>query len=574
MPGEQDELVGGRYRFVRAIGKGGMGKVWLARDEKLGRDVALKRVVFVDDGETSRDKQRRRFIHEAQALAKLGHSGIVGVHDVLDDLEPPVMVMEYVAGSSLQQLLRDQGSLSVRETAKIGLEILDALTEVHGKGIVHRDLKPANIVVSGTRVVVVDFGIALLQGATQLTTAGSGPASWSYTAPERLRGHRGDAASDLWSLGVTLYELVEGRRPFRGEIDAAVIHAIYTEDPWPTERAGALAPVLTGLLTREPEARLTAEALREALTELARHERPRSASHQAPAPAPTAATLAALPTVTAAPAARDAVPPKPRERTVPDVPAQAAPGIGDEVPALAARALNAYALGGLPVARLTPALTDRWEAGEKKDVQAVLKRVGRARPPAELLDLAHALRSGSYPFLADNLMRYAGRLQRPASLAKLITLLRYAERDRDAAEALAAAGKGRRLTDLEDIEEALRARTGHVQGRAATWIDIDVTLMRDAAAERPRSGARNSLPPPRNRHARAAQPFAPFWFAVPEERQLVPEDLTPRVLTRLTPGTWYLAVGWYEGGTATALIAQTQDGTRGLVWNTEGIQRG
>ncbi|MFE1551164.1 serine/threonine-protein kinase [Streptomyces sp. NPDC058718] len=565
MPGEQDELVGGRYRFVRAIGKGGMGKVWLARDEKLGRDVALKRVVFVDDGETSRDIQRRRFIHEAKALAKLGHSGIVGVHDVLDDLEPPVMVMEYVAGSSLQQLLRDQGALSVRETAKIGLAILDALTEVHGKGIVHRDLKPANIVVSGTRVVVVDFGIALVQGATQLTTDGSGPASWSYTAPERLRGHRGDAASDLWSLGVTLYELVEGRRPFRGEIDAAVIHAICTEDPWPTERAGELAPVLAGLLTRESEARLTAEALREALTELARHDRPRSASHQAPAPAPTAATLAARPTVTAAPAA---VPPKPRERTIPDVPAQAAPGSKNED-----LALNAYALGELPVARLAPALTDRWEAGEKNDVHAVLKRVGRARPSAELLDLSHALRSGTYPFLADNLMRYAGRLQRPATLAGLITLLRYAERDRDADEALVAAGKGRRTTEVEDIEAALRARTGIVQGRAAIYVDIDVRVLRDAAADRPRSAARSSLPTPRDRPA-DAQPFAPFWFAVPDERQLVPEDLTPKVLTRLTPGTWYLAVGWYEGNTATALIAQTRDGTRGLVWNTAGIQRG
>ncbi|MEU3477444.1 serine/threonine-protein kinase [Streptomyces sp. NPDC033754] len=570
MPGEQDELVSGRYRFVRAIGKGGMGKVWLARDEKLGRDVALKRVVFVDDGETSRDIQRRRFIHEAKALAKLRHSGIVGVHDVLDDLEPPVMVMEYVAGSSLQQLLRDQGTLSVRETAKIGLAILDALTEVHAKGIVHRDLKPANIVVSGTRVVVVDFGIALVQGATQLTRGGSGPVSWSYTAPERLRGHRGDAASDLWSLGVTLYELVEGRRPFRGEIDAAVIHAICTEEPWPTERAGELAPVLAGLLTRESEARLTAEALREALTELARHERPRSASHQAPAPAPTAATLAARPTVTAAPAA---VPPKPRERTIPEVPPQAAPGSEGEEPALAVHALNAYALGELPVARLAPALTDRWEAGEKKDVHAVLKRAGRARPPAELLDLAHALRSGAYPFLADNLMRYAGRLQRPTTLAYLITLLRYAERDRDADEALVAAGKGRRRTELEDIEAVLRARTGHVQGRAATWIDIDVNRMRDAAAERPASAARGSLPPPRNRPAHD-QPFVPFWFAVPEERQLVPEDLTPKVLARLAPNTWYLAVGWYQGNNATALIAQTQDGLRGLVWNTEGIQRG
>ncbi|MFE7553226.1 serine/threonine-protein kinase [Streptomyces gardneri] len=570
MPGEQDELVGGRYRFVRAIGKGGMGKVWLARDEKLGRDVALKRVVFVDDGETSRDKQRRRFIHEAQALAKLGHSGIVGVHDVLDDLEPPVMVMEYVAGSSLQQLLRDQGALSVRETAKIGLAILDALTEVHGKGIVHRDLKPANIVVSGSRVVVVDFGIALVQGATQLTTDGSGPASWSYTAPERLRGHRGDAASDLWSLGVTLYELVEGRRPFRGEIGAAVIHAICNENPWPTERAGELAPVLTGLLTREPEARLTAEALREALVELARHERPRSASHQAPAPAPTAATLAALTTVTAAPSARAAVPPKPHDRTAPDVPARATPEIVDEAPALA---LSAYALGELPVARLAPALADRWEAGEAKDVHAVLKRAGRARPTAELLELAHALRSGAYPFLADNLMRYAGRLQRPSSLAQLITLLRHAERDRDADEALVAAGKGRRGTELEDIEAALRARTGHVQGRAATWIDIDVKRMTDAAAERPGSGARSPLAPPRNRPGRDRS-FVPFWFAVPEERQLVPEDLTPDVLARLTPGNWYLAVGWYEGNTATALIAQTRDGTRGLVWNTEGIQRG
>ncbi|MFJ5109283.1 protein kinase [Streptomyces sp. NPDC088551] len=568
MPGEQDELVGGRYRFVRAIGNGGMGEVWLARDEKLGRDVALKRVVYVDDGETSHDAQRRRFTREAEALAKLRHAGIVGVHDVLDDLEPPVMVMEYVEGSSLRQLLRDQGPLSVGETAGTGLAIVDALTEVHDKGVVHRDLKPANILVAGARVVVVDFGIALVKGATQLTRTGRGPGSVSYTAPERLRGHRGEAPSDLWSLGVILYELVEGRRPFTGEIDAAVMYAICHEDPRETERAGELAPVLDGLLAREPEERATAEQVRVALAEIAWQQRPRSASHPAPMPAPTAVSLAALPTVTAVPAAQALVPPKPRERTTPDVPAQVAFEVEDDVPVLVA-----HALGGLPVARLAPVLADRWEAGEKNDVHTALKRAGRDRPPAELMDVAHSLRSGKYPFLADNLMRYAGRLQRPAALAYLITLLRYAERDRDADEALVAAGKGRRGKELHDVEEALRARIGHVQGRAASWIDLDVGRLREASAGQPRSGARSAPSPPR-KGPDHDQSFVPFWFAVPEERQLVPEDLTPNVVAWLIPGAWYLAVGWYEGDRASALIAQTQDGKRGLVWNTEGIRHG
>ncbi|GGY78280.1 serine/threonine-protein kinase [Streptomyces nitrosporeus] len=568
MPGEQDELVGGRYRFVRAIGKGGMGRVWLARDETLGRDVALKSVVYVDDSEASRALQRRRFIREAEVLANLRHAGIVVVHDVLKDLEPPVMVMEYVAGSSLQQLLRNEGPLSVPETVGIGLAIVDALTEVHDKEVVHRDLKPANILVAGARVVVVDFGIALVKGATQLTRTGAGPGSVSYMAPERLRGHRGEAPADLWSLGVILYELVEGRRPFTGEIEEAVMYAICHEDPEETERAGELAPVLAGLLAREPEARLTAEQARVGLAEIARQQRPRSASDSPPTPASSAVSLAALPTVTAVPGAGAAVPPQPRERTAPDVPAQVASRAEGDEPVLDARTL-----GGLPLVRLVPALTARWEAGERDDVHAALKRVGRDWPPAELVEVAHSLRYGKYPFLADNLMRYAGRLQRPAALAYLITLLRYASRDRDADEALVAAGKGRLRKELPDVEAALWARSGQVQGRAASHIDLDVGRMRDAADGRLQPSVRGAA-------SRAQtgpdhdQSFVPFWFAVPTERQLVAEDLSPSVVACLAPGTWYLAVGPYEGGNATALIAQTQDGKRGLLWNTEGIQRG
>ncbi|MER7514034.1 serine/threonine-protein kinase [Streptomyces lavendulae] len=569
MLGEQDGLVDGRYRFVSAIGKGGMGQVWLAHDEKLKRDVALKQAVFRLDGETSPEAQKARFIREAEALAKLQHAGIVGVIDVLKDLDPPIMVMEYVKGQSLKQVLRDQGPLSIRETARIGLAILDALTEMHSQNVVHRDLKPDNIVVAGPRVVVVDFGIALVKDATQLTMTGGVPGSVHYVAPERLRGDRGQATSDLWSLGVTLYELVEGRLPFPGDFASAIVLAICGDDPQPTQRAGELAPILLGLLTREPEARLTAESMRAALAEIAapRNE-PQRSQPCAPGPAPTAITLAALPTVTAVPDTRVAVPAEPRERPVKAAPAQGSSAIEGE-----GSVLDVHALAGLPSARMASCLADLWEAGEKNVVHAALKRVGGERLPAELVEVAHALRSGRYSFLAANLARYAGRLQQPTNLAQLITLLRAANGDRDADEALVAAGKGRPLNEVNDVEASLRARNRKGQGLAAKWrIEHDLELVRKAAAGRPKSGALSARPA-------HDQPFVPFWFAVPEQRQLVSEGQAPhQVVTQLFPGTWYLAVGWHEGWLqgrqATALIAQTADSKRGLLWNTHGIQRG
>jgi tRNA A-37 threonylcarbamoyl transferase component Bud32 len=236
-----------------------MGAVWAAHDELLGRDVAIKEIWVHGPADAPvDDKLARRALREAQAAARLRHPGIVTIHDVVTEDGRPWIVMEFVPGRSLAEEIAEHGLLTEQRTGEIGLKVLDALQAAHREGIAHRDVKPANILLDGDRVVLTDFGIAAIDDATALTATGHLIGSPAYLAPERINGKPATAASDLWSLGVTLYATVTGRSPFQRDDTQATVAAILGSKPIPPPYAGRLWPVIKGLLDKDPEGRLTA----------------------------------------------------------------------------------------------------------------------------------------------------------------------------------------------------------------------------------------------------------------------------------------------------------------------------
>src|SRR3954470_9855723 len=253
-------LVAGRYRLHEPVGSGGMGRVWLARDEMLDRDVAIKEFVppdWMTDEEKARLKDRT--LREARSAGRLNHPHVVRVFDVVHAEGLPWIVMEYVPSRSLYQVVNEDGPYSPVATARIGLAVLDALSAAHQAGVLHRDVKPHNVLI-GTdgRVVLTDFGLATFVDDGSVTGPGLVVGSPQYVSPERARDGASTVESDLWSFGATLYAAVEGRSPFARESAMATLMALATDEPDPSVRAGRLAPVLAGLLRREPEERLTA----------------------------------------------------------------------------------------------------------------------------------------------------------------------------------------------------------------------------------------------------------------------------------------------------------------------------
>ncbi|MFB9967499.1 WD40 repeat domain-containing serine/threonine protein kinase [Sinosporangium siamense] len=260
MRDEDGDLLAGRYRLVEQIGAGGMGRVWRGHDETLERDVAIKEILFPPGIEPAqRDVLTQRAMREARSAARLNHPGIVTVHDVIDSGTAPVIVMEYVRGRSLAQVIAEEGRLDPLRVAAIGAMMLEALQEAHAAEIIHRDLKPANVLLAGKRTVITDFGIASLAGDATLTASGMLIGTPSYMAPEQARGKRITPACDLWSLGATLYAAVEGRAPYSGTDVIAVLSALLSDEPEPPHHAGPLAPLLAGLLRKDPAERFTAE---------------------------------------------------------------------------------------------------------------------------------------------------------------------------------------------------------------------------------------------------------------------------------------------------------------------------
>ncbi len=251
-------VVAGRYRLISALGNGGMGTVWLAEDELLARRVAVKEVSPpADMTPHEREMLRERTLREARTAARLSHPNVVAIYDVVEDDGRPWIVMELVPSRSLRDVVQENGPLTVQQAASVGLQVLTALNAAHALGIMHRDVKPGNVLIDATgRAVLADFGIARTQDSSTLTTTGMIVGSPSYIAPERARGERGGPESDLWSLGATLYALVEGRPAYDRAGPLPTLMAVVSEDPDPPSRAGALWPVIRGLLDHVPSRRL------------------------------------------------------------------------------------------------------------------------------------------------------------------------------------------------------------------------------------------------------------------------------------------------------------------------------
>jgi tRNA A-37 threonylcarbamoyl transferase component Bud32 len=255
-------LVAGRYRLSRPIGRGAMGIVWRGRDELLDRDVAVKEVQITSlampaDAEII----YQRTLREARTAARLSHPGVVTVFDVVEENSSPWIVMELVQARSLDQVIAEDGPLPPLEAAQIGEGLLSALATAHASGVLHRDVKPSNVLITDDgRAVLTDFGIATFEGDPGLTQVGMVVGTPGFTAPERVRGKPASPASDLWSLGATLYAAVEGRGPFdRPGGSLVIMDGVVSEDAPRAPSAGPLAPVIEALLRGNPAARPDSE---------------------------------------------------------------------------------------------------------------------------------------------------------------------------------------------------------------------------------------------------------------------------------------------------------------------------
>ncbi|MFG3440824.1 serine/threonine-protein kinase [Nonomuraea sp. NPDC047897] len=270
MVSESTPLIAGRYQLLRELGRGGMGVVWEGRDTLLNRQIAIKEVLL-PDGLPRADQERvlLRTAREARTAAKLNHPSVVAVYDVVEADGRPWIIMELVRHPSVEEVVATTGALPIRQAADVGRQVLSALRAAHQAGILHRDVKPSNILLSDEgRAVLTDFGIATAEGDSSLTSTGMVTGSPSFLAPERVRAAEAGPASDLWSLGATLFATLVGRSPFdRGE-PMATLNALLNEEPDYRRIPPVMHPVLKGLLRKEPEDRLTAEETDRLLAEI------------------------------------------------------------------------------------------------------------------------------------------------------------------------------------------------------------------------------------------------------------------------------------------------------------------
>ena len=269
---EQRDVIAGRYRLLDLIGSGGMGYVWLAWDERLSRAVAIKQLrSLVDLPEADAEMAHARAMREARITARLHHTNAVPVFDVVDHEGSPCLVMQYLPSRSLHEVLAADGTLPARQVAAIGAGVAAALAAAHEAGIVHRDVKPGNILLANDGTpLLTDFGISRAHGDATLTSTGMLAGTPAYLAPEVARGGASTPASDVFSLGSTLYAAVEGTPPFgAGENPMALLHRVASQSINPPRRAGSLARVLVWMLARAPEDRPTMEQAAKALEAVA-----------------------------------------------------------------------------------------------------------------------------------------------------------------------------------------------------------------------------------------------------------------------------------------------------------------
>jgi len=287
-------LLADRYRLVSVLGRGGMGTVWRAVDEVLGRPVAVKELRFAAG--VDEDERRRliaRTLTEAKAIARVRHTAAITVYDVVEEDGRPWIVMELVESRSLSEVISTEGVLPPARAAEIGLELLAVLGQAHRSGILHRDVKPSNVLIGHDgRVVLTDFGIARVEGDPSVTSTGMLVGAPSYISPERARGRVPGAPSDLWSLGATMYAMVEGHPPYDKGSALSTLTAVMTEELVPPANGGPLVPVIAGLLRKDPQQRFdertTRQLLLRVLAETESEPGPQTAPQAVPQTAPQA----------------------------------------------------------------------------------------------------------------------------------------------------------------------------------------------------------------------------------------------------------------------------------------------
>ncbi|WP_405926162.1 serine/threonine-protein kinase [Streptomyces sp. NBC_00035] len=351
-PGSE-RVIAGRYRLLSPLGEGGMGTVWRARDEVLQREVAVKEV-RAPAGIPAHDVDRMyaRLEREAWAAARISNRNVVTVYDVATEDGRPWIVMELIRGLALSDLLDAEGPVPPQRAAHIGAEVLAALRAAHEAGVLHRDVKPGNVLISNDgRIVLTDFGIAMVEGSSALTMTGEVIGSPEFLAPERALGRTPGPESDLWSLGVLLYAAVEGNSPFRQNTPLSTLRAI-VDEPLPTpHRAGPLAPVIEGLLAKDPAERLGAEQAEHELRIIAAGGTLTTPGFGPPPPSQEPATVAAFPQ---APPGSTPPSPYPAAATVPATTTAAGPDRNRRaaVVLIAGMVALALALAGLTYALL------------------------------------------------------------------------------------------------------------------------------------------------------------------------------------------------------------------------------
>ncbi|MFI6495243.1 beta-propeller fold lactonase family protein [Streptomyces sp. NPDC050564] len=293
-------VITGRYRLLRRLGAGGWGRVWLAYDQELACEVALKEIILpADVPEREVGTRIARARCEARHAARLRNNPhVVTVHDIVEDDGLPWIVMDFVPGAmDLEAVVQERGPLPPADVARIGLAVLDALLEGHRLGVLHRDVKPANILLTdpgpqhsspteGGQVLLTDYGIALEPGSgeARLTASSEIVGTVRYMAPERIRSEAPTPAADLFSLGATLYFALEGTGPFDRDSALATLNALQFEPPTPPRRAAGLTPVLLGLLAKDPAQRMGGDEAAQWLASFA--TRPHPPPLQQPAPSP------------------------------------------------------------------------------------------------------------------------------------------------------------------------------------------------------------------------------------------------------------------------------------------------
>jgi serine/threonine protein kinase len=217
------------YKILEKLGGGGMGIVYKAQDLKLDRYVALK---FLPPYLSTHEEEKQRFIHEAKSASALDHTNICTIFEIGETKEGQLFIaMAYYEGETLKEKIAKR-PLPLKEVINISTQIAAGLSKAHEAGIIHRDIKPTNIIVTKEgEVKIVDFGLAKLSGQTKLTKPGSTLGTIAYMSPEQLRGEKVDSRSDIWSLGVVIYEMTTGQQPFKGDYEQAITYAILNEEP-------------------------------------------------------------------------------------------------------------------------------------------------------------------------------------------------------------------------------------------------------------------------------------------------------------------------------------------------------